>query len=201
MCIHLPFDSNKATQLLNYFAIQNGGTISKYKALKLVFFADRYHLRKYGRPITGDEYYAMKNGPVPSGTKDIAEMADDYRKDVVIAYAARFISALFPVRSLKSIKAVDFNELSDSDREALDFAWSKFGHCDDRAIVAKTHDYPEWKKHASALQAGKRARMDLLDFLEDPPSPVEPCHPLTEKERSIRRDQLREIHLIEAMWN
>lgn len=43
------------------------------KALQLVYFADRYHLRKFGRPITNDEYFAMPYGPVASGAKDIAE--------------------------------------------------------------------------------------------------------------------------------
>ena len=43
--------------------------------IKLIFFADRYHIRKYGRPITNDEYLAMDFGPVNSGVKDIAEMS------------------------------------------------------------------------------------------------------------------------------
>lgn len=201
MCTHLSFDYRKATQALNFFAHKNNGTISKYKALKLIFFADRFHLRKYGRPMTGDEYYAMQKGPVPSGTKDLAEMADDYRNDVVIAYAGQFISPLLPSKSLKSIKDIDFNELSVSDKDALEFAWINFGKFDDKTIVEKTHEYPEWKKHESALQTGRRVRMDYQDFLIDPPAAIEPCCPLTEKERTIRKSQLNELNRIEAMWN
>lgn len=70
---HLKFSHKKATQILNYFAIKEGGKINKMKALKLTFLADRYHLRKYGRLITNDEYFAMEFGPVASGVKDIAE--------------------------------------------------------------------------------------------------------------------------------
>jgi hypothetical protein len=44
------------------------------KALKLAFFADRFHLRQFGRPITNDECHAMEYGPVPSGCKDLAEI-------------------------------------------------------------------------------------------------------------------------------
>lgn len=58
------FAYRKAAQALNYFAIQNGGEIEKLQALKLIYFADRYHLRKYGRPITNDQYWAMNFGPV-----------------------------------------------------------------------------------------------------------------------------------------
>ncbi|MFH1477845.1 MAG: Panacea domain-containing protein [Verrucomicrobiota bacterium] len=203
MCTHLPFDFRKATQALNFFALKNSGEISKYKALKLVFFADRFHLRKYGRPVTGDEYYAMQRGPVPSGTKNLAEMAEDYIGDDCIAYAGGFIAtpASRHVIVIKSVLAVDDRQLSESDREALEFAWSTFGKYDDREIVEQTHFYPEWSKHAAALEKGGRARMDLMDFLKDPPAGADPCWPLTEEERAIRQEQLRELDLIEAMWS
>jgi len=70
----------KATQALNYFARQEGGSINKLKALKLLFFADRYHLRKYGRPVSECAYYAMTHGPVASEAKQIAEEADQLPK-------------------------------------------------------------------------------------------------------------------------
>lgn len=59
MCVHLPFDYRKTTQALNFFAVKNGGHINKMRSIKLIYFADRFHLRKYGRPITNDEYFAM----------------------------------------------------------------------------------------------------------------------------------------------
>ena len=70
------FDYRKSTQVLNFFANKQGGQINKMKALKLIFLADRYHIRKYGRLITNDVYVAMKHGPVPSTTKDISEYND-----------------------------------------------------------------------------------------------------------------------------
>lgn len=36
------------------------------KLLKLLFFADFRHYKKYGRPIIGDEYYHLPQGPVPT---------------------------------------------------------------------------------------------------------------------------------------
>jgi hypothetical protein len=50
------FAYKKAAQTINYFAIQNGGEIDKLHALKRVYFDDRFHLRKYGRLITNDQY-------------------------------------------------------------------------------------------------------------------------------------------------
>lgn len=68
------FDYKKATQALNFFALKEGGTINKMKALKLIYFAERYHLRKYGRPVTNDDYWAMGLGTVPSGSRDISHL-------------------------------------------------------------------------------------------------------------------------------
>ena len=56
----------KLVQGLNFFAFKNGGKINRMKAIKLLFFADRYHVRKYGRPVVWSTYFAMKNGPVSS---------------------------------------------------------------------------------------------------------------------------------------
>lgn len=71
-----PLTHRKATQALNFMARQSGGRISRLKALKLLFFADRYHLRKYGRTVSGCTYYAMTHGPVASEAKSIAEDDD-----------------------------------------------------------------------------------------------------------------------------
>jgi hypothetical protein len=45
-------------------------SVTQYDVVKAVFIADRRHLNKYGRPITYDNYVAMRNGPVPSLTYD-----------------------------------------------------------------------------------------------------------------------------------
>src|SRR5438270_13824448 len=75
--LHIPAPVRKSTQALNYFArlAARGApeSINKMKALKLLFFADRYHLRKYGRPVSDCSYFAMKNGPVASEAKIVAE--------------------------------------------------------------------------------------------------------------------------------
>ena len=45
--------------------------VTQYDILKSLFIADRSHLNKYGRPITFDNYVAMKAGPVPSLAYDL----------------------------------------------------------------------------------------------------------------------------------
>src|SRR5947209_4648782 len=99
------FSHRKATQTLNFFARQAGGSLNKMKALKLVYFADRYHLRRFGRPVVGDEYLAMTYGPVPSGTKDLAEMSE-FLGEEEAGYGRAFLQPLdrFTFRSEQPVE-------------------------------------------------------------------------------------------------
>lgn len=196
--LHFDFDYRKATQALNYFARQEGGRINKMKALKLVYFADRYHIRKYGRLVTNDNYLAMQHGPVPSTSKDIAE-ATDYLDDEVKAYSVQFIEPLGNL-SLRSIRKLDKSVLSDSDMEALRFAWDNFGRYDQFALRDLTHDYPEWLTRKDYLDDASCLPMDLLEFVKDPTTNVNKCFELNNKDKSIRRDQLLELAHVESLW-
>lgn len=194
---NLSFDYKKAVQAINFFATRNNGCITKLEALKLIFFADRYHLRKFGRPITNDQYWAMQFGPVASAVKELAEL-DSLGKER--HYAEAYLKQMETPHELASIQAVDEDVFSDSDIEALSFVWNTFGprlhH-----LVNITHQYPEWKKHESALKSGQsRVRMDLMDFLEDPPPGVEPCCLLSDEEKQHRREALMHLNAIETLW-
>lgn len=190
MCIHLTFKYEAATQALNYFAGKAGGTLNKLKALKLIFFADRYHVRKYGRPVTGDEYLAMQYGPVASSVKDIAEMSS-FLDPKVADYAKHFV---MPVNKLtfRTIAAVDTDQLSESDIEALDFSWNNFSSYGQFELAEITHAYPEWQRHESALKHLAHVRMDYTDFLDDPPAEYDPCFQLTDDDKEVVADMLRE---------
>src|SRR4030042_4954455 len=50
----------------------------KLKLVKLLFFADKYHLLKYARQISGDNYHALPAGPIPSGALDILNFVSEY---------------------------------------------------------------------------------------------------------------------------
>jgi hypothetical protein len=52
-------------------AEKQGRALTQYQIVKSVFIADLQHLRKFGRPISFDNYVAMKFGPVPSETYDL----------------------------------------------------------------------------------------------------------------------------------
>lgn len=197
-----PFSHRKTTQALNFFARASGGRISKLKALKLVFFADRYHLRKFGRPITNDEYLAMNFGPVASGAKDLAEFSE-FLSDEERDYAARYLHRDDrDPHAYGSHADLDASALSTSDVEALEFAWNAFGRVEKFRLAEITHAYPEWKRHEAAIASKvvSRAPMDYADFLLDPAEGFDPCHSLTDEDREDRRDLLEAAASFETSW-
>ena len=195
------FSHRKATQALNFFARKAGGRINKMKALKLVYFADRYHLRKYGRPVVGDEYLAMNYGPVASGTKDLAEMSD-FLGEEEARYAKKFIQPSETGRAFSSVSKMDEKVFSESDREALEFAWGRFGRTAEFALSKLTHRYPDWKRHEAALQSNvvTRVPMNYRDFLEDPPQGVDPCYVLDAETREAVASGIDELAAFEKLW-
>ena len=66
MKIQIRVSTVKAVEALVWI-IQRGES-NVYNAMKIFFAADKYHLNRYARPVTGDNYVAMQFGTVPSWT-------------------------------------------------------------------------------------------------------------------------------------
>ena len=64
------FNKDVALQAMLY-VLSKLGTADMHKVSKILYFADRSHLSKYARSITGDDYIKMSYGPVPSNVYDI----------------------------------------------------------------------------------------------------------------------------------
>lgn len=166
-------DYEKIIQAINYFARKNiRNCISKLYFLKLIYLADRYHLRKYGRMVTNDTYFAMKYGPVASASKKAFEFIE--LPEYYLAYADTYLcSAKATDNYLRSIKDVDLDVFSESDIEALDVAWSVKEKYSD--LVAFTHLFPEWQKHEDKLKNCSVCRMDINDFFSKTLDSIEYC--------------------------
>jgi uncharacterized phage-associated protein len=165
------FNYRKAIQALNFLAIKEGGTINKMKAIKLIWLSDRAHLRKYGRPILNDHYYAMKHGPVPSNTKDLCEgdnnFLDEGEKDERNSYLKPHDDKM----AFDSISRVNSKVFSQTDIETLEEIYQAFGSYDQYDLANRiSHMYPEWKKHEETLHLAGESRvdMDYEDFFENP---------------------------------
>ena len=161
-------DYQKIAQALNMIAVKCGnGKLNRMKAIKLLYLADRYHLRKYGRPLTSDNYVAMKKGVVGSVARDITNDTD-FLDDEARIYAKEYLKPNGE-HDYKSLKSVDKNVFSETDLEAIEFSILQFGKFDQWKLADITHIFPEWKKHEKeASEPGGSVPMNYEDFFESP---------------------------------
>lgn len=123
MAIMHRFDAKKAVEVVLYIAQK---VSDMYVALKVLYFADKEHLYRYGRLICGDSYVALKHGPVPSGTYDLVKFA---RSDGWCPIGD-YVQDAFEIEDydIVPIRKPNIDLLSISDRECLDEAIGQYGH-------------------------------------------------------------------------
>ncbi|BDS05500.1 hypothetical protein NT6N_05400 [Oceaniferula spumae] len=200
--MQLSFSHKKATQALNFFARAAGGKINKMKALKLIYFADRYHLRSYGRPITNDTYFAMKFGPVASQCLNLLNENEDYTAPEENKYRQAFLERENN-EHYASKAAVNETVLSQTDLESLNYAWENYKDKDQFELAEETHRFPEWQQHKAALDSELATRrfMSYLDFLENPEQGVEKLPLLTEEIKEDLAEELHSLQAVESIWS
>lgn len=197
----LEFDYKKATQAINYLTQKEGGQIDKLKLIKLIYLADRYHLRRFGRPMVNDAYLAMPLGPVGSSVKDIAEFSG-FLDETERKYASAYLKRGEMPNKVVSIANVDANVFSQTELEALEFAYSEFGGISASALVNLTHRYPEWDKFKSALKSGETTRepMSYTDFFNNPTNGAADKFALSEEMLTASKELFEEDYKIAEFW-
>ena len=151
--ITFPYDRNKATQAILWLLHRNGGAMDKVKLVKLFYFADWNHLIRYGRPIVGGKYYAMKLGPASSELLNhIEETTSDFAMEQYRVLA-------------KTIANEEL--LSESDIEILDEVYDKYHSCDSWKLVDITHHFKAWDKNYPDKDANTSYLLPYEDFFLD----------------------------------
>jgi uncharacterized phage-associated protein len=163
---YLQPEFQKILQALVWFCKRNKDQMNKMKALKLLFFADRYHVRKYGRLVSSDNYVAMEYGPVGSTTRDVLEQNDITLSKSFLEYVNQYIQT--QGYEFSCSRDIDADEFSQSDIEALEFALKTFGNFNQYELADITHDYPEWKEYERFLKTNNSYPIDPLKFFSDP---------------------------------
>ena len=151
----------KIAQALGFLlALDDNHKMERVKLIKLLWAADRFHLRKYGRTISdADDYYAMVHGPVCSLALDIAQMNKDKNalSDQDIAFLEEYFTANDIETSMQ--KEVGDDYLSETDKEALRKAWETFKDKEAFDLADNiSHLYPEWSKHSEYFRRNSGRR-------------------------------------------
>ncbi len=173
-----PYDPKKAVQVVAYLAGKKLPDMSAFKVAKLLFWADKIHLQRYGRPVTASTWCRTDNGPIPSeilnvlnflsgkNTKPIAKRDFD-----LVAAEVRRLLRVVPA-DYPEFEAVDQPNLdcfSDSDLEVLDEVASKYGDLRISEIWERVHAEAAVEKANEGRAAGKSTPMNYELFLIDMP--------------------------------
>jgi uncharacterized phage-associated protein len=165
------FSPERALESLLYLANKLGNP-TIHELLKLRYFADKLHLSKYGWMASGDDYVAMRFGPVATNTYDLIKAA---RGDESPWIHPRFIELAQGVIELRDNKYVKplreprVEMLSAADIECLDEAISQYGNMRFEERTNLSHD-DAWKKAWDSateedLKAGSMPVADIAQTL------------------------------------
>lgn len=165
------FDSRAAVEVILYLASLSHSPTS-HRISKLLYFADRKHLERYGRLICGDTYIAMKHGPVPSGVYDMIKATRD-------GYIFVFPEAegAFQVENnhhIVPLRPPDLDWLSDSDIECLKEAVEEFDEQSFGSLTSLSHD-SAWDAAnendqipLEAIVSSLDDSVELLEYIKNP---------------------------------
>ena len=130
---------SKAIESIVWLANQNPD-IDIYHIIKVIFFADKDHLNKYGRPIHGDTYIHMDNGPVPSAIRDIVTqnvfLSPNHLEEIQDSLEIKSRKEYYKT-SAKRPPNLDY--FSKSDIECLGSSLKKHGHLSFDDLYKLTH--------------------------------------------------------------
>lgn len=116
------FDLDKGIEAVVYLS----GKLAEptcHNISKIIYFASKEHLEKYGRLICGERYVAREYGPVPSKIYDLLKAAK--QEQAIADNKTPF--AVSAQCKVKSLRLPNLDIFSDSDLECLNNALQKYG--------------------------------------------------------------------------
>ena len=172
------FDLDKFVASVHYLADKGVSELDKYKICKLLFFADKYHLVRFGRPIIGDRYCLLPHGPIPSHALDLLNSFINSSNGEESGEEVRILSEIFVLEkkyvyprfsSKRKMTKDDLDALSKSDKQALDNVIKEFGDKGFYELKSLTHAVYAYRK-AIEENVGE---MRYEDFFEEDSDAIE----------------------------
>ena len=132
MAIQFNLNPQKAVEALLWIVQRGEGNV--YNIMKILFAADKHHLNKYARPVTGDKYVAMPFGTVPIWIYETTKLINSG-----IGFTRRGNTlSLEPGRVFSRVK------FSISDLDALEHGFNEYSGMDFDTVKLKNHEEKAW---------------------------------------------------------
>ncbi len=154
------FSEEKFEALLQIIC-QRFDDVDRLKAVKLLYYIDKYSLLNTGRPILGDLYIKMNRGPVPSKSYDIIKSIP-----FLIDSDNKFYQEAVPNHTYPIIRAKekpDLDVFSERELQSIEKVLTEYGHLSGRKLSDMSHKDFTWKESKSS------SPIDYRLFFKDNP--------------------------------
>lgn len=137
--------------MIKYFA-QNTDEefLGKVKLMKLFYFSDFNHTKKYGQPITFDYYIKLEHGPIPSTIKNLVDDIEGYPEasflSDLVSIEKKEGSYIHKIIAKKSFTEEDEKLFSKSELEVLRDVCKEFYSSNAQVIEIASHQDGPWKQ-------------------------------------------------------
>jgi len=134
------------------------------KLMKLLFFADFLHFERYGRPIVGDTYYRLPEGPVPTASYDLYKDTFEKKKETGLEKYIKVTTEKvrdFNMARIEPLAELDEEVFSESDLEVMKEIANKYYATTGTVLARETHEIPFVKDTPQVFQ------IDYLNVIED----------------------------------
>ena len=139
----ITFSPERAVEAMLYIASRVANP-TIHEVLKIRYFADKLHLAKYGWLASGDDYVAMKFGPVGSGTYNLMKAARGDESGFIHpkfpALVKDALSVAADRRSLTLLRQANLSLLSKAEIACLDEALREYGDMPFSKRTELSHD-------------------------------------------------------------
>ncbi len=152
-----PFKPEKAAQAAAILLdAERAHQMAYYRLLKLLYLADKEHLRLTGRPIIGGRLVAMDRGPLHSAVYNLVKKEHPSYPDW---------SRFFRVegRNIEMLANPGNLELSKREIQTLRELAEKLADRDDEELGTITHDLPEYTKNYNRSTSTAIPLADVID--------------------------------------
>lgn len=139
----------KLKAILLYFA-NNTNYLGKVKLMKLFYFLDFMHVKKYGIPVTGDTYYNLEKGPIPTVIMNmvdelILEPEESKLSDTIKVETPPDTARMQKVIPLKPFTDEDKKLFSKSELDALEEVVKLYKDTNTDGMIEASHGEAPWR--------------------------------------------------------
>jgi uncharacterized phage-associated protein len=132
------------------FLERSGGRMSHLALVKLLYIVDREALARWGRPVSGGDYYSLPHGTVISPVLDLMQQIEGWDEPT---FWSKHLTKMG--NEMELVKPAGDDELSTAETALVDEIFETYGGLTKWQLRDLTHEFGEWRDpHGSSIPIG-----------------------------------------------